>query len=143
MYENGLGVPQDNAAAVSWFRKAADQGADRAQHNLGFMYNNGLGVPQDNAAAVSWYRKAADQGNGGAQNNLGLMYMEGQGVPQNLVQAHKWFSLAAARVTRADVRERATKNRDNVATRMTPQQIAEAQRLAREWKPTGAVYQRW
>ena len=63
------------------------------------------------------------------------MYNSGLGVPQDLVQAHKWFSLAASRATRADVREQGTNNRDIVATSMTPQQIAEAQRLAREWKP--------
>ncbi len=99
------------------------------------MYENGRGVPQDDAAAVSWYRKAADQGYATAQHSLGVMYMNGQGVPQDLVQAHKWFSLAASRATRANVRELATKNRDIVAAQMTPKQIAEAQRLAREWKP--------
>ncbi len=105
------------------------------QYNLGLMYDNGLGVPQDNAAAVSWYRNAADQGNAGAQNNLGVMYGNGQGVLQDYVQAHKWISLSASSATTADVREQETKNRDIVAARMTPQQIAEAQRLAQEWKP--------
>ena len=62
MYFKGQGVPQDYAAAVSWYRKAAEQGNASAQYNLGVMYDNGQGVPQDYAAAVSWYRKAADQG---------------------------------------------------------------------------------
>ena len=99
------------------------------------MHNNGQGVPQDYAAAVSRYRKAADQGNAGAQHNLGVMYGNGQGVLQDYVQAHKWISLSASSATTADVREQGTKNRDIVAARMTPQQIAEAQRLAQEWKP--------
>ena len=135
IYANGQGVPQDYAAAASWYRKAADQGHAIAQNNLGSMYRIGQGVPQDYAAAVSWYRKAADQGYATAQNNLGSMYRIGQGVPQNYVQEHKWFSLSASRATRADVRELATKNRDIVAAEMTPQQIAAAQRLARDWKP--------
>jgi TPR repeat protein len=63
MYERGLGVPQDNAEAVRWYRAAAEQGNTSAQSNLGFMYQRGLGVPQDYAEAVRWYRAAAEQGN--------------------------------------------------------------------------------
>ena len=131
MYSNGHGVPQDYVQAVSWYRKAADQGSAPAQGGLGFMYSNGLGVPQDYAQAVSWYRKAAEQGDAQAQYNLGLMYHEGQGVTQDFVQAHKWFNLAAA-----TGHATAAKNRATVAAKMTPAQIAEAQRLASEWKPT-------
>ena len=58
------------------------------------------------------------------------MYANGQGVPQNHVQAHKWFNMAGAGGV-----EDGRKNRDIVATKMTPAQIAEAQRLALEWKP--------
>jgi hypothetical protein len=70
--------------------------------------------------------------------NLGEMYREGQGVPQDYVQAHKWYNLAAANYTSASqtkYRDDAVKNRDALARKMTPAQIAEAQRLAREWKP--------
>ena len=136
MYSNGRGVPQDYAAAVGWYRKAADQGYASAQYNLGLMYDNGQGVPQDYAAAAGWYRKAADQGLAQAQYNLGAMYDNGQGVPQDYAAAHKWFNLSAARATDADVRDRAVRNRDRVAALMTPAQIAEAQRLASEWRPT-------
>ena len=136
MDNNGQGAPQDNATAVSRRRrKAADQGDAGAQYNLGAAYRNGQGVSQDYAAAVSWYRKAANRGNASAQYNLGVMYRRGEGVRQDYVQAYKWFNLTASRATRADVREQGTKNRDFVAAQMTPQQIAEAQRLAREWKP--------
>ena len=134
MYAEGQGVPQDYAAAMSWYRKAAEQGNAGAQYNLGYMYNNGLGVPQDYAAAAAWYRKAADQGQARAQTNLGLMYAEGQGVPQDYVQAHMWWNLAAAQNNASGV-----KNRDIVAKKMTPAQIAEAQKLAREWKPTQPI----
>jgi TPR repeat protein len=130
MYDRGQGVPQDYAEAVEWYRKAADQGHARAQYNLGFMYNDGQGVPQDYAEAVEWYRKAADQGYVRAQYNLGVMYNDGTGIPQDYVQAHKWFNLSA---TKGDAH--AVKARDIVAAKMTPAQIAEAQKLAREWKP--------
>ena len=121
----------DYSTAYRLFRPLADQGYASAQFNLGLMYDNGQGVPQDYAAAVSWYRKAADQGNAKAQFNLGYDYANGQGVPQDYVQAHMWANLAAASGY-AD----AVKNRDIFAAKMTPAQIAEAQRLASAWKPT-------
>ena len=111
---------------MKWFRKAAEQGDADAQHNLGVMYGEGQGVPQDYAEALKWFRLAADQGEAIAQYNLGLMYGEGQGVPKDLVQAYKWFTLAGD--------PEAVKSRDVVTRLMTPAQIAEAQKLAREWK---------
>ena len=84
----------------------------------------------DHATAFRLWRPLADQGNAHAQFNLGVMYDNGQGVPQNHVQAHKWFNLAGAGGD-----EDGRKNRDIVAKVMTPAQIAEAQRLASEWKP--------
>ena len=135
LYRLGQGAPRDYAIAISWYRKAAEQGLAPAQYNLGFMYDYGHGVPQDYAVAASWYRKAAEQGDDSAQNNLGSMYESGQGVPQDYVQAHMWFSLAGALAGEREEREKSVKNRDKVAAKMTPAQIAEAQRLAREWKP--------
>jgi len=137
MYNNGRGVPQDYAEAVKWYRKAAEQGMAEAQVNLGvmYMYYNGHGVPQDLAEAVKWNRMAAEQGDAGAQYNLGVMYDNGQGVPQDYAQAHMWFNFAASRFPPGDTRDIAVKSRDNVAMRMTPAQISEAEKLAREWKP--------
>ena len=95
------------------------------------MYVEGRGVPQDYAEAVNWYRKAANQGDAMAQYNLGSMYADSQGVPQDYVRAYMWFSLSAAQGDKD-----AGKYRDLAAPRMTPAQIAEAQKLARDWKPT-------
>ena len=89
----------------------------------------GRACPQDFAAARSWYRKAAEQGLVKAQLNLGVMYANGRGAPQDYVQAH----MVEPRSAEGDAD--ATKNRDIVAAKMTPAQIAEAQKLAREWKP--------
>ena len=124
-YERG-----DHATAFRLWRPLADQGNARAQVILGSMLEFGQVVPQNHAEAVKWYRLAADQGNAHAQVNLGGMYYTGQGVPQDHVQAHKWFNLAGAGGD-----EDGRKNRDIVAKVMTPAQIAEAQRLASEWKP--------
>ena len=69
-YDTGEGVPQDDAEAVIWYRRAAEQSHATAQYNLGVMYGAGEGVPQDDAEAVRWYRLAAEQGDASAQNNL-------------------------------------------------------------------------
>ncbi len=132
MYLNGRGVPRDQTEAVRWYRLAADQGDARAQYNLGVLYGNGRGVPQDQTEAVRWFRLAADQGDADAQFNLGFMYATGVGVSQDYVAAHMWYDLAGARSS-GDERDIYIGARDSVATRMTPEQIAEAERLAREW----------
>ena len=95
MYATGLGVPQDDAEAVRWYRLAAEQGLAGAQYNLGFMYGQGRGVPQDDAEAVRWYRLAAEQGNTDAQSNLGFRYATGLGVPQDDAEAVRWYRRAA------------------------------------------------
>ncbi len=138
MYLQGHFVQKDYAKAVKWFRLAADQGNGNAQTALGAIYAEGKVVSQDYTEAVKWLRLAADQGIPGAQANLGHMYAEGQGVPQDYVQAHMWYNLAASRFTKTfeqEPRDMAVKSRDALASVMTPAQIAEAQKLAREWKP--------
>ncbi len=85
-------------------------------------------VAQDYAETAKWYRKAAEQGHAYAQSNLGLMYYIGEGVPQDLLQAHMWYNIADALGG-----EDAQKGREIAARFMTPDQIAEGQRMAREW----------
>ena len=70
MYENGEGVEKNQAEAVKWYRKAAEQGLEGAQCNLGIMYENGYGITKDLDEAVKWYRKAAEQGNAEAKKRL-------------------------------------------------------------------------
>ena len=124
----------DQATSVDSIRERAAQGDAPAQHNLGLMYDEGRGVPQDYTEALKWYRLAAAQGDALAQYHLGLMYAKGYGVPQNHIEAHKWFTLAAASSTSKPNRDRAVQACDKLAARMTPAQLAEAQKLAREWK---------
>ena len=137
MHRNGHGVPRDDAAAASWYSRAADQGNAIAQLNLGWIYYTGQGVAQDYAAAAAWYRKAADQGLCTAQLNLATMYDDGLGVPEDYVQAHKWYNLAAARfpASQTEERNKALAGRERVAGKMSPEQITEAQKLARTWDP--------
>ena len=129
----------DDATALRLLDPLANQGYVPAQMTLGSMYQFGRGVPQGYSAAAKWFRKAADQGYAPAQLSLGYMYAEGLGVPQNDVQAYKWYSLAVAGlpVSNTENRENAIKYRDHLAAKMTPDQVAEAQKLASEWKPSG------
>jgi uncharacterized protein len=97
-------------------------------------YFEGEGVPQDYTGAVCWFRKAAEQGVAQAQLLLGSSYCSGKGVPQDYVEAHMWLNLAASHAS-GDLQRFSTEARDSVARKMTAQQISDAQRLAREWKP--------
>ena len=163
-YENGEGVAKDYGQAVNWYRKAAEQGNVGAQVSLGLKYHYGKGVTKDYGQAVNWYRKAAEQGNAVAQMNLALMYYRGQGVVQNYDQAFKWTRKAAeqgnaqGQAMLADMYENeigVSKNeilaymlynlasvndekyissRDSMAKKLAPDQLAEAQNLAVNWK---------
>ncbi len=84
----------------------------------------------DYATALHEWRPLAEQGNRNAQFNLGVLYAKGLGEPQDLVQAHMWFNLSAAHGEMAGALQR-----DTLAKQMTPAQIDEAHKLAREWKP--------
>ncbi|MCA6064468.1 tetratricopeptide repeat protein, partial [Thalassolituus marinus] len=98
-----------------------------AQFNLGVMYANGKGVPKDASQAVTWYRKAVEQGHASAHFNLGVMYANGEGVPKDYVQAAKWFYLGKANGVEADKAIR------QIESRMSHQQIEQAQALATQW----------
>ncbi len=132
MYNSGRGVPQDDAEAVRWYRLAAEQGYANAQYNIAHMYRNGRAVPQAAAETVRWFRLAAEQGVAAAQLALGVSYATGQGVAQDYVQAHMWANLGASRSTGED-REAAVSLRDLITDALTPDDLSEAQRLAREW----------
>ena len=144
MYQDGWGVPRDTVEAWKWYHIAAKQGDARAEYEIGRSFDYGLGVQQNYERAVKWYRTSAEQGFSFAQFGLGRMYEHGKAVPQDYVMAHKWFNLSVANFS-ADLtsalhlRNQFIESRDRVANLMTPAQIAEAQRLAREWKPKGAV----
>ena len=131
MYYHGQGVPQDYKEAVEWYRKSAEQGNATAQYAFGVAYRKGQAVPQDDEEALNWFLKAAEQGLSIAQYALGELYRRGEGVPQDYILAHMWHNLSATQGS-----ETAIKNRDVVAKYMTPDQIAEAEKLAREWTPS-------
>lgn len=137
-YEAGDAGMRDHAEAAKWYRLAAEQGDPFAEANLAALYRDGRGVPLDYAEAERWYRRAADHGSPEAQFALGTMYEYGVGLPRDLVQAYMWFELAASGPT-GQSRDHALEARQRVAYsyRMTPAEISEGQRLARDWKPGG------
>ena len=164
VYHVGLGVPRNDERAARWYKKAAQSGFPGAEVKLGEMYENGAGVPQNYVKAAEWYRRAckrsqdfAIRSTGLFKNdrhepigpnvqrfrkevayaislariNLGLLYAHGRGVSQDLVQAYKWFHLADALGA-----ERARNLIAKLKKTMTPQQIATALKLARNWQST-------
>jgi uncharacterized protein len=137
LYLAGEGVEQSTSEALRFYRLAADQGYAIAQHNLGSIYFTGRNVPRNSVEAAKWFSRAADQGYSYSMLGLAALYEDGNGVPQDYVLAHMWYNLAAAHFpsTESDLRNEVVKFRDELAGKMTPDQIAQAQRLAREWAP--------
>lgn len=134
LYGAGWGVAQNLQIAADWARLSAEQGYSLGQTYLGTLYGSGKGVPQDYSQAAYWYSKAAAQGEMDAQYLLGGYYAMGMGVAQDFVQAHMWFNLAASQG-----RNGATRYRNIVARELTGSQLAEAQALARDWRPRFAT----
>jgi uncharacterized protein len=131
-FEYGEGVPQDIAQAILWFRKAADQGLPRAQARLGRMYSTGMEfgmeVPRDVSQAALWSRRAADQGNPNAQAKYGARRGRAARLRAGLHVAE--FGSVWWEGLRREVRVHV--GAQHVADKMTPAQIAEAQRMAPE-----------
>lgn len=130
---------KDFATAVAIWRPLAEQGNAEAQTLLGAMYWSGEGVPRDHAEAAKWYLRAAQQGYARAQNDIGFMYGFGEGVPpRDDVKAYKWISLAIMRYTAKNRNrlDQAIKDLATLKARMTPSQIAQAEREIRDWKPS-------
>ena len=94
---------------------------------------SGVALAQTSETAdIAALRVDADAGDAHAQTNLAIAYFNGEGVPQDYVEAHKWLNLAASRAS-TENQKRYAESRDAVASFMTPQQNADAQKLAREW----------
>ena len=119
---NSNSANQDYVKAIKWYRMAADQGSAQGQFFLGYCYSGGRGVAQDFAEAIKWYRKSADQNYPAAQMSLGDCYFLGQGVTKNQVEAVKWYHKAGERG-------------NFFSSQMTPEQIAEAQKLSEAFVP--------
>ena len=110
--------------SLKWFRLAAEQGHARAMWFIGDSY---CCDDADVVEELKWYRLSVEHGDVDSRFDVAWMYEHGRGVPQDYVYAHMWYNIAAAAG-----HEKAIDNRDVMNERMTPDQIAEAQKLARE-----------
>jgi TPR repeat protein len=128
-YNSGTGVIRDVGEAIKWWLKAAKQGLPNAEFNLGCCYQQGIGVTQNYSEAVKWFRMSANQGEVDAQYSLGACYFNGDGVIKDYVEADKWINLASAQGDEVAKKILALDERF-----MTPEQIAEGQQLARQFK---------
>jgi TPR repeat protein len=108
MYQRGDGVTQDDAEAVHWFRKAADQGFDRAQYKLGLMYSYGQGVMADDSEAYAWLSLAAAQGNDKAKATLDTAKksMTSRQIAKAQATAAAWKAAATQRQSREEIKGR-------------------------------------
>jgi TonB family protein len=128
----GHGVTQDYEQALVFFQKAAAQDDARSESYLGLMYSQSQGVARDTVEAARWFRKAAEQNDVIGQVYLGKAYLDGTGVSVDFVQAYLWLSLA---IQRKGQEAQATSLRNQVAAKMSPAEIAEAEALAQKWQP--------
>lgn len=156
------GAPKDSKQACDWLRKASKQGLVGAQTQLAYGLRWGsedplwAGIEKNPNEAATWYLLAAKQGDDEAQFAMGELYRDGVGVGQDFIEAYKWFNIAAASTNRVDLKffekhmsveqaknladtiftaDRARTARDRLMPFMTVEQTAEAQRLAREFRP--------
>jgi len=157
-YVLGIGVAQDFGEAFKWYRIAADQSSSYAENVLGVAYEHGFNVAQDDAEAFRWYRRAANRIYDRPDNtwihspqyNIGAMYASGRGTAQDYVRALMWFNLAIAfgdtkppaplgiKLVDTSIYT-ALEQRDRLMALMTSAQIAEAGKLANEWRPHPVV----
>jgi TPR repeat protein len=134
VYLNGRGLTQDFNEGVVWIKKAAERGHMASQNALAMMYCGVGYVPKDYNEAVKWFKRAAEQGCITAQLNLaviyyeGAKYYEGLNVAKDYVEAYKWLLIAGIRDRHFEA-----KIKQELASKMTPDQIAEAEKRAKEF----------
>ena len=128
LYGNGFGVDMNDELALKYYGFAAEKGHADAQFNLAVMHQNGWGVPQSDETANTWYAKAAEQGITAAQIAIGRFYALDFLDSYDPVEAYKWFRIAEQL---GDVD--AFGKREFISTRMTPEQIAEADSRVSSW----------
>lgn len=122
LYLKGQEVERSVFEAMRWLHCGAEKGHVESQFSLARLYADGNAVEE----ALRWYREAARNGHRRAQNNLGRLYAMGLGVHKDYVEAYRWWLLSADQGDRA-----AERNREKLGGRMSPEQIEEAERLAR------------
>ena len=137
MAREGEGRLQDFDLACSALRSAAEAGLPEAEYALSREYRTGQIVSKDGGESIRWLASAADKGYVPALLELGKACEAGMDLPQDYVSAHMWYNLAATLASRAEGNEEAKAEamlaRDRLTRKMTREQVAEAQKRARDW----------
>jgi TPR repeat protein len=131
-YSEGKGVKPDSGEARRWYQLAADAGYAPAQVILGNIYFRGDGIAADPKTGADWYVKAAEQDDVVAEFLVANLYINGQGLPEDLVQAYKWLTIAEG-ANHPDAKKTAEERKKLIAGRMSPGQVAQAEKEADEW----------
>lgn len=147
--KDGIGGPADPSQAAQFLKRAAELGNAQAQNALGELYQSGRGFPKDFEMAARYFGQSAQQGEAAGAKNIGLAFARGQGVERKPVQAYFWLSIGAFdEVSQSNAKwgtealeliDDPAVLRDKLARSMKADEIAEAQRLTREWRPSYQV----
>ena len=136
LYHTGRGTPVSYKDAAEWYLKSANAGDVQGVFMMGVVYEGGIGQPRSLPEAVKWYRKAADRGFYTGILKLANMYAKGQGVTKDLAQSYLWFAIAELRTPKdSSDRFELPIVKDKLASQLTKEQVADAERKAKAWKP--------
>ncbi len=128
-YQFGRGTKVDFVEAVQWYRLSAESGVTQAQINLAALLMLGKGtVSAEPIEGFKWYKKAAVSGSDRAQMGVAISYYTGRGAPKDYVEAYAWANLAAA----SGKVERSKELREDIESKLSPEQIAEGQQRSKE-----------
>lgn len=119
LYREGKGLQKDSTLAFQWFDRAAAQGHILAMHNAAVLLAEGVHGAPDYAGAALWFKRAAEHGIKDSQFNVAILFARGLGVNQDLGEAYRWFAISAAQGD-----QDAAKKRDDIAARLTKEQLA-------------------
>lgn len=126
-------MPKQPTIAFQWFDRAAAQGHVLAMHNAAVLLAEGVHGAPDYAGAALWFKRAAEHGIKDSQFNVAILFARGLGVNQDLTESYRWFAIAALQ---GDLD--AAKKRDDIAARLTKDQIAKESDRAKAFKPMPA-----
>jgi localization factor PodJL len=129
LYREGRGVAKDATLAFQWFDRAAAQGHVLAMHNAAVLLAEGVHGAPDYAGAALWFRRAAEHGIKDSQFNVAILFARGLGVSQDLAESYRWFAIAAAQGDKD-----AAKKRDDLAARLTKDQLAKENEKVKGFK---------
>jgi TPR repeat protein len=141
-YQHGTGVTLDYGQALAWYHKAAAGGHPRAEFQIGRMTEAGQGVVRDDKVAYDWFLRAAEHGLPDAQVYLAKQLMGGIGTPDgkpNMIEALKWLLLGPDTMPDSPIRQVVIDSRDKLSQMLSPEDRAEAERRANEWRDAHAA----